>query len=648
MTDSFKQSKPVIPDASLLYRRVKFLCTNSAYAGETNIDLQMSHGVAIRLKRRITELKLTLEQVLETTPTELAEKYFSNIKVRQGKFDVKGVRGNVTYLIPDFGQMTREYMKSCAHSGGSTNRKLELQRRVIYEDVYCSQENQEKCKKENLTFYSISNFNRLWRAYEKSNVVPSFRRKEEPGAIAEFDFTGVTMHCKDGTKAQFAVLVLAHSRLTYVEAIPSQNAADSAQSIVNGFKYFGGITETLRIDNFKAAVTCAGRYGGEFTATYRMLADFLGCTLSSMPVRSGWLKGHAEAAVKIATHTLIARMKRRERDGQAFANIKEMNDWLLRHLDLINNHKVRGLSSSRRKIFEEDEKAKLLHVSCWDFHPSQIETKTVPPTARFQIKGHEYCLPANLIGNKVQLELKPNQLVFYEDGRPICTYKRLDNVEGTSTCKGYNPPAQLFIEVLKATPLPMFFEWAQAIGPETLKRTKSILGGAINIDKLRRAFKLLSLPHEALDNYPVFEKFLKSQPSNMGVSKLNTLWTVYPDKSKSTRADPVYKFNILFEKVERKLYGEDVTISWDKKNADINAGESGHVFLNYHKEKSEPSDNGVTINSSDPTPSVSPDPVSANGSDLTPPDSTDLTCFNSCDLTNSTSLDHSNSEDKGE
>ena len=319
MTDRQRfKTKPVIPDHNLFYRRVKFLCIHSSFAGEQNIDLQMSHGAAVRLKKKITELKLTEEQVLSLTPSELIEKYFSKDRVNSRKFIIKGIRGNVTYLVPDFGVMTREYMRSCAHSGGSTNRKLELQRKVIYEDVYCS---------------------------------ATFRRKEEPGAIAEFDFTGVTMHCKDGTRVQFAILVLAYSRLIYIEAIPSQSAPDSAQAIVNGFKYFGGVTETLRIDNFKAAVTYAGRYGGEFTATYRMLANFLGCSLSSMPVRSGWLKGHAEAAVKIATHTLIARMKKRERDGQPFENIKEMNDWLIRNLDLINNHKVRGLNSSRRIRF---------------------------------------------------------------------------------------------------------------------------------------------------------------------------------------------------------------------------------------------------------------------------------------------------------
>ncbi len=616
------QGNRVIPSASLLYRRVKFLCTNSSGTAEKNLDLQLSHGSAVRLKRKIKDLNLTLDQVLAMTPTELVEKYFSQNRICSNNFKISGVRGNIFYLIPDFSVMTREYMRSRIHSGGSTDRKLELQRKIIYEDVYCSKENREKCKKEHLALYSLSNFNRLWRKYEKSNIVPSFRRKEEPGAISEFDFTGVTMMCKDGTKAQFAVLVLAYSRLVYIEAIPSQSAPDSAMAIVNGFHFFGGVTETLRIDNFKAAVTYAGKYGGEFTATYRMLADFLGFTLSSMPVRSGWLKGHAEAAVKIVTHTLIARMKKKERDGEPFSNIREMNDWLIRNLHLVNDHKVRGLNATRRIIFEEDERSLLMSVSNWDFHPSSIEIRTVPPTGRFEIKGHEYCLPANLIGNKVQLEIKPQLLIFYEDGRPICTYKRLDNVDGISTCRGYNPPSQLFIEVLRATPLPMFYEWAQAIGPETLKRVRGILRGTINIDKLRRALKLLSLPHEVPDSYRYFEEFLKKQPYNMGVSKLQKLWLVWPEKSNSTRLDPVYQFNNLFEKVEAKLYGEKVNICWKKSDSSpVNQSEHGMVFLNYRKEDEEPleiasncEDPAITTGG-DPTCSISSDPDHSKSSD---------------------------------
>ena len=52
MTDRQRfRTKPVIPDHNLFYRRVKFLCIHSSFAGEQNIDLQMSHGTAVRLKK---------------------------------------------------------------------------------------------------------------------------------------------------------------------------------------------------------------------------------------------------------------------------------------------------------------------------------------------------------------------------------------------------------------------------------------------------------------------------------------------------------------------------------------------------------------------------------------------------------------------
>ena len=164
----------------------------------------------------------------------------------------------------------------------------------------------------------------------------------------------------------------------------------------------------------------------------------------------------------------------------------------------------------------------------------------------------------------------------------------------------------------------MLYEWAQAIGSETLKKVKSILGGTINIDKLRRAVKLLSLPHELPEDYPLFEKFLKEQPEYRGVSKLKELWRVYPDKSSSSRLDPVYRFNYLFEKVEAKLYGEDINLCWDKETKEnSHKNERGMVFLNYPKTNGASAE--ITSNCSDPTGSNCSDPSNTNDHDLVNP-----------------------------
>ena len=93
----------------------------------------------------------------------------------------------------------------------------------------------------------------------------------------------------------------------------------------------------------------------------------------------------------------------------------------------------------------------------------------------------------------------------------------------------------------------------------------------------------------------------------MGVSKLQTLWQVWPEKSSSTRLDPVYQFNYIFTKVEAKLYGENVNICWDKdQTSPLNSTEKGKVFLNYSKSE----DGALEISSN------CGDPMSSNSKDL--------------------------------
>lgn len=591
----------------LVYERVKFLCAHSVYEAERELLLELSHGSATRLSKRIKDCGITLDIVRSLTPTELVEKYFANGVARPNN-------SRESFLQPDFAELSRELMRSMNHSGGSTNKKLELQRQVLYEDIYCSEKNKQRCAELGLKFYSLSHFYRLFREYEKSGIPPSFRRPEPAGSIAEFDFTGVTMRCADGTNAEFAVLVLNYSRKIYVEALPSQNTGDSSQAIVNGFRYFGGVTETLRVDNFKAAITQPGRYGGEATAIYRMLSNFLGFQLSSMPPRSGWLKGAVEAAVKIVTHTLISRMKLKERNEGPFPNIAAMNVWLRANLGRVNDHAVRGLRFTRNELFEQDERQALRQVSSWDFHIREMLEFTVGVTARLDINDHQYAVPASLIGRKVRVELKPQQIVIYESGRPVCTYPRLDGVAGLTTKAGYTPQTHLFIEVLKATPHSMYLEWAQAIGPETLKRVQKLLQGHPNIDKYRRAVKFLGLPRENPDCYPVFESFLKEQSPDIGVSRLAELWKQHPNKPDSTKKDPIYAFGRLFKMVEAKLFGESSELNWNAGEESVTKPAKGVVFLNYHADQQHKTPS--SINSGDLNSATAGDLISADGTDL--------------------------------
>ncbi len=578
MFDKPPKKEVLKPDPVLLYERTKFLCTNSVYKAERTPSLMLKHGAAQRLKIKIKQLELTIDQVLEMNPTELQE-----------FFKQKGNKGRIAqqtqYLQPDFEVMYSVYMKSKKHNSFSTSAtKLELNLQVIYEDYYDTEENRSRAQQEGKRIYSLTHFRKLWAEYNQTKVTPTFRKPTYPGHQSEFDFCGVTLPCTDGTKATFAVLVLNHSRMCYVEAIPDQSTASSIQAIVNGFKFFGGVTDNLSIDNFKAAVKKAGTYGGELTDSFKMLQQFLGTYIMTMKIRRGNLKGCVERHVYIVTHTLLARMHHRITEGQPFASLKEMNDWLQKNLYRINQHRIHGLKTTREELFEIERK-ELRPVNDWNFSISQISTMTVPNTARIVWKTHQYSLPIDFIGHLIQMELKPETVTFYEGGRLICSYKRLDGVKGVSTKNGYIPNTQLFAEVLLAVPNVMLFEWAQAIGPHTLERIKGLLSGKPNIDRSRRAIKILELCNGYPAWYTPFDEFLGGLKSEGSISKISDKWKEVKKPDTNVK-DGTYQFDLLFDIVKGHLEGNEQPLRWIKHES-TQTRPKGKAFMHYQPKSKE-------------------------------------------------------------
>lgn len=58
-------------------------------------------------------------------------------------------------------------------------------------------------------------------------------------------------------------IVLSHSRKGYSEAVFRQTTEDFIHCLENALRYFGGTTQTLVIDNLRAAVTKADWYEPE-------------------------------------------------------------------------------------------------------------------------------------------------------------------------------------------------------------------------------------------------------------------------------------------------------------------------------------------------------------------------------------------------
>jgi transposase len=110
---------------------------------------------------------------------------------------------------------------------------------------------------------SYSSLRRFLQRLDQSRPLPFRRLEVLPGEEAQVDFgTGAPILRADGTRRRPHVfrVVLSFSRKAYTEVAYHQTTENFLRCLENAFWYFGGVPQTLVIDNLKAAVPQADWY----------------------------------------------------------------------------------------------------------------------------------------------------------------------------------------------------------------------------------------------------------------------------------------------------------------------------------------------------------------------------------------------------
>jgi hypothetical protein len=138
-------------------------------------------------------------------------------------------------------------------------RGLGLSARRIYQDL----------TSEHAAAISYDSVRRFMRRLGWTRPLP-FRRIEcAPGQEAQVDFgKGAPIVSRDGKRRRTHVfrIVLSHSRKAYSESTYRQTTEDFLGAMENAFQHFGGVPQTVIIDNLKAAVKHPDEPGGEIGA----------------------------------------------------------------------------------------------------------------------------------------------------------------------------------------------------------------------------------------------------------------------------------------------------------------------------------------------------------------------------------------------
>lgn len=184
---------------------------------------------------------------------------------------------------------------------------------------------------------------RFVRRVEARAELPFRRMESPPGREAQVDFgKGAFVVGGDGrrTRPHLFRMVLSHSGAGYSEVVRRQDTETFIRCIENAFRHFGGVTETLVVDNLKAAVTKADWYDPDIHPKLREFCLHYGTVVLPTKARTPRHKGKVEKSVDYAQSNALR--------GRTFASLDEQNRFLANWEDKVADKRIHG--TTRRQV----------------------------------------------------------------------------------------------------------------------------------------------------------------------------------------------------------------------------------------------------------------------------------------------------------
>lgn len=239
-----------------------------------------------------------------------------------------------------------------------------------------------------------------------------------PGECAQVDWGEFGDVFGDGVKIHAFIMVLAFSRLLYVEFTRSERFEDFVRCHENAFRFFGGAPRECWYDNLATAVT--ERMGKLVRFNSRFLA-YLGHHSirphACNPAR-GNEKGRVEDGVKFIRNNFWSGREFRDFADLQAQGIAWMNSFC-------NEREHRSTRKVPRLHFESEEKAALLALNPHHFDTDEVLSRVVPPDFHVLFETNRYSVPWTLVGMTVTLRINGERLRVFYNERQIASHDRL-------------------------------------------------------------------------------------------------------------------------------------------------------------------------------------------------------------------------------
>lgn len=214
------------------------------------------------------------------------------------------------------------------------------------------------------------------------------------------------------------VAVLAHSRLPFVQFVWTQSSQSFAESVIDMGEFYQGFTQTLRMDNLKAAVIKPDLWDPSLNRSLVEVAEHYGFFIDPCRVARPKEKGKVERQVPVARELF-----RRLKHLSPSASLGQLNAQAVQWSCSEYGMKRHGTTGARPwQVYQQTEKATLKELPPQRFEVGVWKPSTVHPDQFVTIKGKYYALPQGLRGKRLWTRWTPKFVRIFDGEHLVRTY----------------------------------------------------------------------------------------------------------------------------------------------------------------------------------------------------------------------------------
>ncbi|MDO4651067.1 MAG: IS21 family transposase [Eubacteriales bacterium] len=273
---------------------------------------------------------------------------------------------------------------------------------------------------------SYSNFKKYVKKHqlnavsEKCSAHPPY--EVDSGKQIQCDWKeDITLHNRDGEEITFNVfhMVLKFSRYSYLEFSIHKTQDDVFRALINGFRYFGGISEELLFDNMSTASTRTSN-GRKVNTKLKQFAKDFGFKARLCGVKSPFTKGSNEARNK-----MIDWLRPYDYEFDTTEDLIQIISNMNRQMNI---EVCQGISLSPIAVYykEKEYLDPLPNNKIIETYLNGIKYK-VSNEGLVLFEGKRYSVPPELIYEDVTIDHDEFKLYIYYNGKMVTEHNITDN-----------------------------------------------------------------------------------------------------------------------------------------------------------------------------------------------------------------------------